>query len=189
MYGLSPSSCPLISLVHRTGMVKSIYSLSDKAQYSILTDAVVVIRSDVTHGPRYSNCWLLASTWVEAINKMDLVDASLGVDVRSSQPAMSRSPCLEKPTTNLTEQTNKTSPKLDGAVSFSRYFDHRFSIRLRKFGFDASGKPLLSSTKSFPSSSSASLFNTTGVLLLVFLIFFTVLTIWSAVKVAHIAWV
>ena len=145
IYGLSPNSCPLISLVHRTGMVKSIYSMADKAQYSFLTDAVVVIWSDVKHGPRFSNCRLPASTWVEAINKMNLVGASLGVDVRSSmQPAMSRSPsCLEKPTTNLTEQINTTSQKLDGAVSFSRYFDHRLSVRLRKFGVDASGKPLM----------------------------------------------
>ena len=91
IYGLSPNSRPLISLEHRTGMVKSIHSMSDKAQYAILTDAVAVIRSDVTYGPRFSNCWLPASTWVEAINKMNLIDASIAVDVRRFNTAMFKS--------------------------------------------------------------------------------------------------
>ena len=32
---------------------------------SILTDAIMLIRSDITYGTRWSNCWLPASIWVK----------------------------------------------------------------------------------------------------------------------------
>ena len=91
IHGLSPNSRLLISLEPRTGVVKSIDLMSDKAQYAILTDAVAVILSDVIYGPRCSNCWLPASIWVEAINKMNHIDASIGVDVRRFNTSMIKS--------------------------------------------------------------------------------------------------
>jgi hypothetical protein len=66
--------------------------MSDKGRYSILTDAITLIQSDITYGPRLSNCWLPASTWVEALTKSNLIDVSLAIDVRKFNSAMSKSP-------------------------------------------------------------------------------------------------
>ena len=65
----------------------------DKGRYSILTDAVMLIRADITYGPRLSNCWLPASTLVEALRKFDLIEASLraSIDVRKFNTAMLKS--------------------------------------------------------------------------------------------------
>jgi hypothetical protein len=65
--------------------------MADKGKYSILADAVMLIRSDNTYGPRLSNCWLPASTWVEALRKSGLIDASLIIDVGKFNAAMSKS--------------------------------------------------------------------------------------------------
>ncbi|KAI2488670.1 hypothetical protein MHU86_6071 [Fragilaria crotonensis] len=63
----------------------------DKGKYAILTDAVMLLRTDITYGPRLSNCWLPASTWAEALGRFD-VNASLGViDVRRFNTGMSKS--------------------------------------------------------------------------------------------------
>ena len=66
--------------------------MAEKARYAILTDAVMRIRSDTTYGPRLSDCWLPASTWVEALKKSNLIDASIAIDVRKFNTAMSKSP-------------------------------------------------------------------------------------------------
>ncbi|KAI2489380.1 hypothetical protein MHU86_25204 [Fragilaria crotonensis] len=65
--------------------------MADKGRYSILTDAVMLLRSDSTYGPRLSNSWLPASTWVQALMKSDLVDASLIIDEKKFNTAMSKS--------------------------------------------------------------------------------------------------
>jgi hypothetical protein len=39
--------------------------------------AVTVLLNDSRYGPRQSNCWLLASTWADALNKSGHIDASL----------------------------------------------------------------------------------------------------------------
>ena len=39
-----------------------------------------------------SNCWVPASTWVEALTKLNLIDVSLAIDVRKFNSAMSKSP-------------------------------------------------------------------------------------------------
>jgi hypothetical protein len=65
--------------------------MTEKGKYSFLTDAVMQIRSDITYGPRLSDCWPPASTWVEALRKMNLIDASIAIDVRKFNTA-SKSP-------------------------------------------------------------------------------------------------
>ena len=66
-------------------------TMAEKGKYSILTDAVMRIRSNITYGPRLSDCWLHASTRVEALRKMNLIDASIAIDVRKFNTAMSKS--------------------------------------------------------------------------------------------------
>ena len=65
--------------------------MADKGKYSILSEAVMLLRSDVTYGPRLLNCWLPASTWVEALKKSVLIDASLIIDERKFNTAISKS--------------------------------------------------------------------------------------------------
>lgn len=55
--------------------------MADKGRYALVTDAVMPIWSDITYGPRLTNCWLPASTWVEALRKSDLIDASLSISI------------------------------------------------------------------------------------------------------------
>jgi hypothetical protein len=71
---------------------KLIDTMTEKGKCSFLTDAVMRIRSDITYGPRLSDCWPPASTWVEALRKMNLIDASIAIDVRKFNTAMSMSP-------------------------------------------------------------------------------------------------
>ena len=66
-------------------------TMADKGKSSILSDAVMLLRSDVTYGPRLLNCWLPASTWVEALKKSVLIDASLIIDERKFNTAISKS--------------------------------------------------------------------------------------------------
>jgi hypothetical protein len=67
-------------------------TMAEKGKYSLLTDAVMRIRSDITYGPRLSDCWLPSSTWVEALRKMNPIDESIEIDVRKFNTAMSKSP-------------------------------------------------------------------------------------------------
>jgi hypothetical protein len=66
--------------------------MTDKGFYTILVKAVTLVRDDPTYGPRLSNCWLPAATWVEALQKTGHIDASLSIDVRKFNTAMSRAP-------------------------------------------------------------------------------------------------
>ena len=50
--------------------------------YTILVKEVMLVRDDPTYGPRMSNCWLPAATWVEALQKAGHIDASLSIDIQ-----------------------------------------------------------------------------------------------------------
>ena len=65
--------------------------MSDIGVYSILAAAVELIRSDGTYGPRMSNCWLPAATWVEALRRTCHVDAFIIIDVRKFNASMLKS--------------------------------------------------------------------------------------------------
>ncbi len=65
--------------------------MSDKGIHTVLFRAVMLLRADDTYGPRMSNCWLPAATWVEAIRKSGHIDGSLIIDVRKFNTAMSKS--------------------------------------------------------------------------------------------------
>jgi hypothetical protein len=64
--------------------------MADKGIQTILVKAVMLIRDDSVHGPRLSNCWLPASTWGEALQKSGHIDASIPIDVRKFNTAMSK---------------------------------------------------------------------------------------------------
>ena len=52
----------------------------------------MLLCADNAYGPRHSNCWLPASTWVEAIKKSGHnIDACILIDVRKFITAMSKS--------------------------------------------------------------------------------------------------
>ena len=65
--------------------------MSDKGIHTILFGAVMLLRAHETYGSRMSNCWLPAATWVEAIRKSGQIDASLIIDLRKFNTAMSKS--------------------------------------------------------------------------------------------------
>jgi hypothetical protein len=65
--------------------------MADKSIYSIVISAVILIRSDDIYAPRLMNCWLPAETWVEALQKLGHIDASLTFTVRQFNAAFSRS--------------------------------------------------------------------------------------------------
>ena len=92
IYRFTSYSCVAIYLKNFAGRCKLIDTMSAKGKYSILTDAVLSIRSDTIYGPRLSDCWLPASTWVEALQELNLIDASIAIDVRKFNTAMSKSP-------------------------------------------------------------------------------------------------
>ena len=50
--------------------------------YTILVKEVMLVRDDPTYGPRMSNCWLPAATWVEALQKAGHIDAPLSIDIQ-----------------------------------------------------------------------------------------------------------
>ena len=57
--------------------------MTDQGLYTILVKAVMLVRDDPIYGPRMSNCWLPAATWVEALlQKTGHIDASLSIDVQ-----------------------------------------------------------------------------------------------------------
>ena len=61
-------------------MNKSIDTMADKGRYAILSDAVMLIRSDIKFGPSVLNCWLPALTWVEDSGRsLHVIDGSLGI--------------------------------------------------------------------------------------------------------------
>ena len=64
--------------------------MADKGIQAILVKALMLIRDDSVYGPRLSNCWLPASTWMEALQKSGHIDASIPIDVRKFNTAMSK---------------------------------------------------------------------------------------------------
>ena len=66
-------------------------SMSDIGVYSILARTAALIRSDATYGPRMSNCWLPAATWVDALSRTGHVYASIIIDVRKFNASISKS--------------------------------------------------------------------------------------------------
>jgi hypothetical protein len=52
----------------------------------------MLIRVDPVYGPRLSNCWLFAPTWVEALKKRGHIDAGIVIDVCKFNTAMSKAP-------------------------------------------------------------------------------------------------
>jgi hypothetical protein len=79
IYRFTSYGCVAIYLKNFAGRCKLIDTTSAKGKYSILTDAVLSIRSDTIYGPRLSDCWLPASTWVEALQELNLIDASIAI--------------------------------------------------------------------------------------------------------------
>ena len=65
--------------------------MSDIGVYTIFARAVALIRSDATYGPRMSNCWLPAATWVEVLRRTGHVDPSIIINARKFNAAMSKS--------------------------------------------------------------------------------------------------
>jgi hypothetical protein len=70
--------------------VRLIVRMAEQGVYTILVRAAMLIRADKIYGPRLSNCWLPAATWVEALKKTGHIDGSLSIDVRKFNTAMSR---------------------------------------------------------------------------------------------------
>ncbi|KAI2493982.1 hypothetical protein MHU86_20556 [Fragilaria crotonensis] len=64
--------------------------MADQGIYTIFVNAVMLIRADPVYGPRLSNCWLPASTWVEALKKTGHIDPAIVIDVRKFNTAMSK---------------------------------------------------------------------------------------------------
>ena len=60
------------------------FAMADTGRIStIIASAVEILFNDSLYGPRLSNCWLPASTLVEALSKLDHIDASLiNIDAR-----------------------------------------------------------------------------------------------------------
>jgi hypothetical protein len=66
--------------------------MADLRIQTILVKAVILIRADPVYGPRLTNCWLPATTWVEALHKTGHIDAAIIIDVQKFNTAMSRAP-------------------------------------------------------------------------------------------------
>jgi hypothetical protein len=66
--------------------------MADQGLYSIFVSSVMLIHVDPVSGPRLSNCWLPAATWVEALQKTGHIDAGIVIDVCKFNTAMSKAP-------------------------------------------------------------------------------------------------
>ncbi|KAI2510949.1 hypothetical protein MHU86_3421 [Fragilaria crotonensis] len=64
--------------------------MADQGIQTVLVKAVMLIRADPVYGPRFTNCWLPAATWVDVLRKTGHIDASIIIDVRKFNTAMSR---------------------------------------------------------------------------------------------------
>ena len=58
---------------------------------AIIARAVTVLLSDDIYGPRLSNCWLPAATFAEGMIRAGHIDASLVIDAKKFNIAISRS--------------------------------------------------------------------------------------------------
>ena len=65
--------------------------MAERSTGSIVTSAVMLIRSNTVYAPRLMNCWLPAETWVEALQQLGHIDASLNFTVRQFNAAFARS--------------------------------------------------------------------------------------------------
>ncbi len=59
--------------------------MAEKRTGSIVTSAGMLIRSNILNAPRLMNSWLPAETWVEPLQKLGHIDASLDLTVRRLQ--------------------------------------------------------------------------------------------------------
>ena len=84
----SPYRSLLNALEKPTDLVRLIAHISDKGIHTILCNAVMLHCANDTYGPRMSNCWLPAATWVEAIRKSGHIDSSLTIDVQKFNTAV-----------------------------------------------------------------------------------------------------
>jgi hypothetical protein len=91
----------------------------------------MLIRSDITYEPRLSNCWLPASTWVEALTKSNLIDVSLA-DVRKFSSAMSKSPFLFAEVMHQFDGSNTTGVF---RIKFQKTFFYYFAEEIRQFWY------------------------------------------------------
>ena len=66
---------------------------SQKGIYRLIADAVSKLRADPFFGPRLSNKWLPAETWVLAIEKAGYIDVSFSVDKKKFGKFMSSAHC------------------------------------------------------------------------------------------------
>ncbi len=70
MYQPDPDTSLLNTLKNQCDKVRLIAKMTDWGLYTILVKAVwLVCDHGPTYGPRLSNCWLPAATWVEALQK------------------------------------------------------------------------------------------------------------------------
>ncbi|KAI2495738.1 hypothetical protein MHU86_18762 [Fragilaria crotonensis] len=67
--------------------------MADTRIYAVVIRAVMLIRSDITYGPRLLNSWLPAETWVEALRKLGHIDEGLIFSVRQFNAAFAKSSC------------------------------------------------------------------------------------------------
>jgi hypothetical protein len=65
--------------------------MADTRIYAVVIRAVLLIRSDITYGPRLFNSWLPAETWVEALRNLGHIDEDLVFSVRQFNAAFSKS--------------------------------------------------------------------------------------------------
>ena len=66
-------------------------SMADTRIYAVVIRAVMLIRSDITYGPRLLNSWLPAETWVEALRNLGHIDEDLVFSVHQFNAAFSKS--------------------------------------------------------------------------------------------------
>ena len=75
---------------------------------AIIARAVMHLFADSLYGPQLSNCWLPASTWVEALAKSGHIDTSLvSTGARKFNVAMSKSNLFGESMTHF-DGTNQT---------------------------------------------------------------------------------
>ena len=79
--------------------------MADTRVYAVVIMAVVLIRSDITYGPRLLKSWLPAETWVEALRKLGHIDEDLVFRVRQFDAAFSKSGSCRSAMLRLTGQT------------------------------------------------------------------------------------
>ncbi len=71
VYQPNPNNCLLNTVKNQSDQIGLIVKMADQGIYTIFVRAVMFICDDPVYGPRLSNCWLPAATWVETLQKRD----------------------------------------------------------------------------------------------------------------------